>query len=510
MNDNKMRKECMKIITMYLPQFHRTKENDEWWGDGYTDWEAVKSATPLFKGHNQPRVPYNNYYYDLLDKKTMEWQASLMSQYSIYGQCFYHYWFKDGKKVLNKPAENLLAWKDINMPFCFCWANEAWVRSWSAIVDSNVWAPGFESFSQVKGKSGVLLEQDYGDAKEWRSHFEYLLPFFQDDRYIKVDGKPVIVIYRPDNIPCLEEMVDLWNDLSREYDFPGVYIIGGNTEKKKNMDARYVHMTGSMFPAKLYELINGVKTIRYEKVWDFINEYAQLESGQTFIGGIVDFDTTARKGKNGAVILGCDAEIYESGLRKLLKTNEEHGVPFTFINAWNEWGEGMYLEPDEKNGYSFLKATKEAISTYREEQIALNNIDSNLIQVYKIRANQYKQYWRLMDRWMTKKEMGTGLAISLEQLGYSKVAIYGIGILGNHLSRDLQNSRIEIKYYIDTRKSGVKDGIPIVSPDFSYEDIDVIIVSVVNEFEEIKKFLTQFTDKPIVSLEELVFDETIG
>lgn len=125
----------MKIFTMYLPQFHRTLENDAWWGEGFTDWVSTKNVAPLFSGHVQPRIPLNSNYYDLTEKETMKWQAELMHQYGIDGMCIYHYWFKDGRKVLEKPAENLLKWKDIDMPFCFYWANESWARSWSNVPE---------------------------------------------------------------------------------------------------------------------------------------------------------------------------------------------------------------------------------------------------------------------------------------------------------------------------------------------------------------------------------------
>lgn len=134
-----------KAIAMYLPQFHNVKENNMWWGEGFTDWRAMECAKPLFDGHKQPKCPLNNYKYDLMDKKTMQWQADLMHKYHVYGLCFYHYWFKEGKKILEKPAENLLKWKDIDMPFCFCWANESWVRSWSKLNNQNVWASQFET-----------------------------------------------------------------------------------------------------------------------------------------------------------------------------------------------------------------------------------------------------------------------------------------------------------------------------------------------------------------------------
>ncbi len=142
----------MKIIAMYLPQYHRTPENDEWWGEGFTDWEAVKKAKPLFEGHNQPRVPLNDNYYDLLEKNTMQWQADLMHEYGIDGMCIYHYWFKDGRQVLEKPAENLLRWTDIDMPFCFCWAK--FYIFWALCLRSPCW---LDSFTGMKGRIFFLF-----------------------------------------------------------------------------------------------------------------------------------------------------------------------------------------------------------------------------------------------------------------------------------------------------------------------------------------------------------------
>lgn len=495
----------MRLITMYLPQFHRTRENDEWWGDGYTDWEAVKMARPLFEGHNQPRIPYKNNYYDLLDKNVMQWQAELMKQYFVYGQCFYHYWFKDGKRVLERPAENLLRWKEIDIPFCFCWANETWVRSWSAIVDSNVWAPAFEPRADVSGGNGILLEQDYGSVEDWKQHFLYLLDFFKDERYIKIENKPVFMIFRPDHIICLSEMVSYWHELSLEHGFAGIYLIGANTERKRGMDALYVHATGSMFPSTYYKQINDVKTIEYQQVWDFITNVAVAESEGVYVGGISDFDTTIRKGKSGVTVIHTDVSIYKEGLMKLLALNERHGVPFTFLNAWNEWGEGMYLEPDEKQGYSFLRATKEAMLSYKD--CNWQDINDSLIQVYKSSANQYKRYWRLMDQWMRKKENKISLSDVLKKKGFFSIAIYGIGILGEHLIREIEESDIEICYGIDARKTKIAHSFPVISPDQEFPATDVIVVSAIIEYDEIKEKLLKVTSIPVISLEELVAEE---
>ena len=143
----------VKPIVMYLPQYHRVKENEQWWGKGFTDWVAVKKACKLYDGHVQPNVPLNDNYYNLLDKDVMKWQAEIAYKYGIYGFSFYHYWFKDGRKILEKPAENLLKWTDIRVPFCFTWANESWARSWSNISNHNTWADTFEKQQGVHGSS---------------------------------------------------------------------------------------------------------------------------------------------------------------------------------------------------------------------------------------------------------------------------------------------------------------------------------------------------------------------
>lgn len=190
----------MKVIAFYLPQFHNIPENDEWWGDGFTEWVNVKKSKPLYEGHYQPRVPLNENYYNLLDDNVKKWQVDLAKKYGIYGFCYYHYWFS-GHMLLEKPMEQMLANKEIDLPFCVCWANEPWTKAW------------------VGDAKKVLIPQNYGREKEWREHFDYLLPFFKDERYITVDGRPLFVLYRPEIVGCLNEMLDYWNKLAKENGF---------------------------------------------------------------------------------------------------------------------------------------------------------------------------------------------------------------------------------------------------------------------------------------------------
>ena len=192
----------MKVIAFYLPQFHDIPENDKWWGKGFTEWTNVKKARPLFDGHRQPRTPLNDNYYCLLDDDVKVWQAKIAKEHGIYGFCYYHYWFL-GKKLLEKPMEQMLANPKIDIPFCICWANDAWTKAWV-------------------GETKTIMEQKYGGEDDWKEHFNYLLSFFKDHRYIKEDNKPLVVIYRPEIIECLNDMLKCWDRLARDVGFDGL------------------------------------------------------------------------------------------------------------------------------------------------------------------------------------------------------------------------------------------------------------------------------------------------
>ena len=187
----------MDVFAFYLPQYHQTIENDKWWGRDFTEWTNIKGAKPLFNGHNQPKKPLDNFYYNLLDINVMKWQGELARRYGISGFCVYHYWF-EGKKLLHKPMEQLLEHKEIDFPFFFCWANESWTNAWAT----------------SGGKPKMLMKQTYGNREDWDNHFNYLVQFFNDERYIKINNKPIFVIYRPEQIHNLNEMLDYLNELA--------------------------------------------------------------------------------------------------------------------------------------------------------------------------------------------------------------------------------------------------------------------------------------------------------
>lgn len=357
----------VKIMTFYLPQFHAIPENDAWWGEGFTDWTNVKKGVKFFEGQEQPRVPLNNNYYDLSDYNTLKWQADLMEKYGIYGQCIYHYWF-DGKLLLEKPAELLLSHTEIKMNFCFSWANEPWARTWD-------------------GKnSTVLMPQRYGDKKDWKTHFDYLLPFFKDPRYIKVDNCPMFVLYKSSSIPNCEEMMNSWITWAIDNGFDGIHFV--ETLRGTDRDNRELPFKAQVEfePARtdysssplllnylrvrrrLIKAYNRCfnkqkplnKPLSYSKVAQ--QSLKNLSPKGTYAGAFVGWDNTARKGLSGMVIFPPSVHEFEDYLKKKIEiTQKVYGTDFVFINAWNEWAEGTYLEPDEIHRFLYLEVIKKLL-----------------------------------------------------------------------------------------------------------------------------------------------------
>lgn len=372
-----------KVIAFYLPQFHAIPENDESYGKGFTEWTNTKKAKPLFENHYQPRTPLNENYYNLLDESVMRNQAEIAKKYGVYGFCYYHYWFKNGKKLLEKPVENMLADPGVDIPFCLSWANENWTRKWDG------------------GNNGIVVEQDYGGETEWENHFQYLLPFFQDERYIKIDGKPLFLIYKPGLIPNCGQMLSYMRKRTADYGFPGLYLCVQHPdyifesdagelfdrsiqfeplytwveEKEKSFKSHAKKLLYNIGAKKLVEEIaakrsqqnqNGGLIIRnYDEDWNKIIA-RKVDGSKYFAGGFVDWDNTPRN-VNGLAYQGATPEKFGAYFKKLVcKVNTEYDADFIFVNAWNEWAEGAFLEPDEKYGYGYLEQLQNAISDGKE------------------------------------------------------------------------------------------------------------------------------------------------
>jgi len=344
----------LKMIAFYLPQFHCIPENDEWWGEGFTEWTNTKKSLPLFAGHHQPRIPLNKNYYDLTDAGALKWQAELMSQYNIYGLCFYHYWF-DGKLLLERPMELLLENKDIPMNYCVSWANEPWTRNWDGAERS------------------VLMAQSYGEKADWERHFEYLLPFFNDERYIKIDGRPMLLIYVTSHIGCMEEMAECWEQMARRNGFDGIYLVetlnckpGQNRPNLTSSSAcvefePMLTLFGGYTPWNEHRFVGNMHLFSFDTVWrKILDRKSAYGDREKFCGAFMDWDNSPRVGRRASICIDSTPGKFKLYIRELIKKCIREGNDrFIFINAWNEWAEGAYLEPDERNGYGWLEAVKE-------------------------------------------------------------------------------------------------------------------------------------------------------
>ncbi len=492
----------MKVLAMYLPQFHRVKENDEWWGEGFTEWTAVKTAEKYFDGQVQPRIPLNHNYYDLMDKETMCWQSDLMKEYGVYGMVFYHYWFKDGRIILEKPAENLLKWKDIDMPFCFSWANETWARSWSNLSDKNAWSTRIDRELDVNNQDSILIEQQYGNEEEWKKHFEYLKPFFYDKRYIRKDGKPLFIIYKPMSIPCLAKMIMYWRDLAKQESFGDIYVIGVNSNGGGCVDAILRQEPQNMLGRNRDHTI-----VNSQELWDAILDEDIPYEDTTFFCGFPGYDDTPRRGEGGRALSIMPPKMFEDNLTKLFQKGKERGNEYTFINAWNEWGEGMYLEPDELNGHGMLDAVRSALQRVENETNHNRNAERKVISdKYKIQGilDRYQSYWRLFDRWMLAIEQGYTVEQFFAKHKYSHIAIYGLGMLGRHLVTQLEGTSVIIDYGIDQRGKDEHQNFLVIKPDDEFMHTQVIVVTPTYDLACIYKFLDKKTNIPIISIADIL------
>lgn len=368
-----------KVLTIYLPQFHVIPENNEWWGNGFTEWTNVKRGKPFYPGHYQPRVPLHHNYYDLSDLKVLERHIHMAQKAKIYGFAFYHYYFA-GKKLLEKPIQQYRDLSYETFPYCLIWANQSWSRTW---------------YRADAGKK-VLLQQIYGNQKQWREHFWYLLSFFQDPRYIKVDNKPIYIIYLPQDIECRKDMFEEWNNLAIKNGFSGMFLIAMNTgwglDLAQNLYDAYmnfepIHMMNvdiswrkqlENFKRAHINDVNSKKQnlknyIFSQNTYSYSYLCRQIEKGirtaskkKTLFGTFAGWDNTSRKDEAGFIVKGSNPVRFGKHMKNMLELSEAHENEYLFLNAWNEWSEGAYIEPDEKYGYSYLKELRKSISQYEQ------------------------------------------------------------------------------------------------------------------------------------------------
>ena len=377
-----------RVIAFYLPQFHPVPENDEWWGKGFTEWTNVGKAKPLFKGHYQPRVPADLGYYDLRMPEVREAQADMAREAGIEGFCYWHYWFGNGKRILERPFNEVLESGKPDFPFCLGWANHSWTNK--------TWEVGTR-----KVKETTLLEMIY-NKEEYIKHFNEVLPAFKDKRYIQVDGKPLFLVFRPLEIPNPKEFIDLWQSLAKENGLNGIHFVGispsidVDKQSTLNVFKRKIPSEGDFLYTNLFaqgfdainsrgvfraellarSLFNIVKRyvlrvlfnhfvlakIPQREINKFLyDEYDKLENVYPTL--LPNWDRSARSGKKARIYVDSTPKVFKeqliTALDLLKDKNFEHKI--LFLQSWNEWAEGNYVEPDLKYGRGFLDVIKDCI-----------------------------------------------------------------------------------------------------------------------------------------------------
>ena len=335
-----------KALAFYLPQYHPIPENDEWWGTGFTEWTNVNRARPLYPGHYQPHVPSELGYYDLRLPEVRQAQADLAAAHGISGFVYYHYWF-NGKRLLERPFDEVLASGSPDFPFALCWANEEWTRNWDASTGR------------------VLMPQEFSDADDL-AHIRWLATAFADDRYIRIDGRPLMLIYRAQQLPDPKRTFDLWREEAQKLGLPDLYLCwveshgpppGGPAAFGLDASVGFMPFSGE----RIFEPLQGT---RGHRVLDYRSAYlAAMDQAEVpwkrFPSVMVGWDNTARRPYGATIFEGATPDAYEHWLRLAVDSTSQvrEEENYLFIVAWNEWAEGNHLEPDQRYGRAFLEAT---------------------------------------------------------------------------------------------------------------------------------------------------------
>ncbi len=343
----------MRLIAFYLPQHHAIPEHDLWWDKGFTEWTNVSKATPLFEGHYQPHIPADLGFYDLRLDEAREQQADLAKEYGIFGFCYYYYWFA-GRRLLERPLAEMLKLRRPNLPFCVCWANEPWSRNWN-------------------GHHSEILMPQHHSAESDAKFILDLLPVFSDDRYIRIDGRPLLLVYRTELFPDIASAVATWRETASRHGF-NLYLCRVESFGSTDPSAIYFDAACEFPPNSLGihpEDPSGVGLKPPFGGW--VYDYSKLVAlmlnraeppYKRFLGVTPSWDNTPRMGKRASLFINSSPDLFRHWVTSAVcKTAQrfDGDEQIVFINAWNEWGEGCHLEPDLRYGHAFLQACKTAL-----------------------------------------------------------------------------------------------------------------------------------------------------
>lgn len=366
LNDGKV-----KIIAYYLPQYYPFKENNEWWGKGYTEWTSVGRAKPLFPGHYQPKVPADLGYYDLRVPEVAEQQVVLAKEAGVTGFCYWHYWFGNGKVLMDMPMNRLLATGKPDFPFCMSWANHPWEKK------------SYEPDHENK----MLQPMNYLGREDDIAHFNYCLPAFKDPRYMRVDGCPMFQIFAPMDFSHVNEFIALWNKLIKDAGVAEKFYFVANlfdaqqhqTVRDLGFDAvvNNVGANGHVAPTFIQRVKGRLKReLHIQQHGPSVVDYEQIVAHCWYPGSddledsipsiIPNWDHTPRSGKAGSVYINATPDRFEKMADKVVKEVKKKNNKIIMLKSWNEWGEGNYMEPDLKFGHGFIDALRKAMKVNQE------------------------------------------------------------------------------------------------------------------------------------------------
>ena len=365
-----------RVIAMYLPQYHPIPENDAVWGKGFTEWTNVGKAKPLFRGHYQPRVPADLGYYDLRMPEIREAQAVMARDAGVEGFMYWHYWFGNGRKALERPFEEVLFSGRPDFPFCLGWANHSW--------RSDQWNNALSD----KKKSPFIFEQLYPGDKDAIAHFNYVLPAFKDNRYIRVDNQPLFLIWAPNEIPDLGHFIDLWNTMAQTNGIDKIHFVGlvSGTQAKIEESRERLKQQGisaiatsnvwiaeSKVKSHVEKVILNILSKKFPK-YAPLNKYkyseitkhlcTELDSKEDVYPSIIpNWDRSPRSGRRAVIYTGSTPELFKNHIEQTLDliANKQNEHKIVFLRTWNEWAEGNYVEPDLKYGHGYLNALRDTI-----------------------------------------------------------------------------------------------------------------------------------------------------
>ena len=373
----------LEVLAFYLPQFYPFKENNEWWGPGFTEWTNVAKAKPLFKGHNQPRIPADLGYYDLRVEETREQQVELAKRAGVTAFCYWHYWFGNGKRLLDRAFDEVLYSGKPDFPFCLGWANHSWyAKTWNK--DS---------------KDKLLIEQTYPGVEDAREHFNYLLRAFKDSRYLKIDGKPYLFIFDPTTLP--DSYIKMFNEWVIANGYPGLYLVANissyedkeeyirrgytavliNRVSKATLtknDIRKRALSNAFKDNRVFQLLLKIRRSIIKRlnpsptIVDYRDYYKSLITEQDYESDVIpqlvpQWDHTPRSGINGLAWTNTTPSLFYNHVCMALDAVKHKKNPIIVLKSWNEWGEGNYMEPDTVFGHGYIDALKKAIDDKSSE-----------------------------------------------------------------------------------------------------------------------------------------------